>query len=204
MNTSQIKFIATAALLVLALPARGDLIVNGGFEDPQRNANSWGLYSSILGWYPGEGEKIEIQNNVAGASYEGNQHVELDSTKPSSIYQDVATSVGQSYRLSFAFAGRPGTNLAEENVMSIYWGDTMVDTLVAPSVTPGWAVYSFDVMADSNMTTLGFRDVSANNQNSYGVYLDDVRLIAVSEPGTLMLFGLGLLGLGFGSRRLKN
>ena len=147
--------------------------------------NTWALFESIPGWDADSG-RIEIQNNVAGSPYEGEQFVELDSTRPSTIYQLVDTVVGQNYVLSFAFAARPNTNINTDNVMGVTWGGVEIFNMAAPDFTPNWTVFTRHVTATSDLTRLTFGDLSPNAQNSYGVYLDDVSLVTkVPEPGTL-------------------
>lgn len=194
---------AAALLLFSALPANADLIVNGGFEDPELRYNTWDLFDTIPGWgLMDEIGQIEIQNNVAGSPYEGRQFVELDSTEPSTIYQWVNTVAGQNYVLSFAFAARPGTSIPNDNVMSVSWGGAEIFSMAAPDFTPNWTVFTLHVTADSAITRLTFGDLSPNSQNSYGVYLDAVSLVTkVPEPGTLGLLGLGLVGLGLVRRK---
>ena len=204
MKNLRITAVAASALLLFsALPANADLIENGGFELPELDSGTWSLFDSIPGWrLAGERGKIEIQNNVAGSPYEGEQFVELDSTQPSTIYQWVPTVAGQSYILSFAFSARPGTNIALDNVMGVTWGGDEVFNMAAPAYTPDWTVFTLHVTAASGLTRLTFGDLSQNSQNSYGVYLDDVRLVAkVPEPATLGLLGLGLIGIGLIRRR---
>ena len=203
-----IKNVAAASvlLLVAAIPARADLIVNGGFEDPALASGSWALYGSITGWDLVDGlGAIEVQNNVAGTPYEGSQFVELDSTRPSTIFQEVNTEAGEDYILSFAFAARPGTSIPNDNFMRVMWDGSEVFAAAAPDYTPNWTVFSIHVTATSTQTLLSFGDISLNTQNSFGVYLDAVSLVKkVPEPGTLGLLGLGLLGIGLGRRRARH
>jgi len=195
--------VAAAALLVAGLPAHADLITNGGFEDPALADGTWDLFDAVDGWYVIGDSSIEIQNNVAGTPYEGEQFVELDSDRQSTIGQDVATEAGAEYVLSFAFAARPNTNIAEDNFMRVEWDGSEIFAQAAPDFTPNWTVFSFHVTASSDTTTVTFGDLSSNSRETYGVYLDAVSLVSkVPEPGTLGLLGLGLFGLGM-SRRLR-
>ncbi len=68
-------------------PAPGtELVVNGGFEQPDIPRVSFRILGSLPGWTlsPGSrGTGIEIQDNRAGAPQFGDQFVELDSNGPS-------------------------------------------------------------------------------------------------------------------------
>ena len=79
--------------------------------------------------------------------HEGEQLVELDSTQPSTIYQWVATEVGQTYALSFALAARPGTSIENDNVMRVTWGGIEIFSMAAPEFTPNWTIFTLYVSA---------------------------------------------------------
>src|SRR5215217_1739476 len=120
-----VGLLAVAGALMVPVATAGaapNLILNGSFETPDVAPGNHGIFPSILGWshQPRAGvtsSGIEIQDHVAGApaAGAGDQFVELDSDGPSRIFQDVATSPGSTYRLSFLYSARPGTLAAENN-----------------------------------------------------------------------------------------
>lgn len=91
-----------------------NLIQNGGFESPEVASGGWGLFpqGDLMGWilewiYDSEGTPtLEIQNNVAGAPDEGNQHAELDGNHPVGMYQVIETVPGETYDFSYAYSAR--------------------------------------------------------------------------------------------------
>jgi len=198
------KFIAASLMATsLVSGAASAGLINGGFEDPNISTGSFALYTTISGWTAADG-LIEIQNNVAGTPFEGDQFLELDSTRPSTIFQDVSGLIaGQTYELSFAFSARRDTSIALDNVLSVQWDGLEIFNDQALTINPEWTQYSILVTASSDINRLTIADVSSNAQNSYGVYVDDFRLTAVPEPTSLALLGLGLVGLGFSRRKRK-
>ena len=178
-------------VLALAMSAEASLILNGGFEMPVIPNGTFQLFPNIPGWSVLSGSVIEIQRNVAGAPFEGQQFVELDSVSPTTIFQDVGgLTVGTTYRLDFAFSARASTSIPNDNILSVTFGGAPVFTnLPAPTVNPNWTVFSALVTASQTTERLTFGDTSPNAQNSFGVYIDDIRLNQVPEPATIFLLG---------------
>ena len=184
-----------------------DLVFNGGFEQPALSSGTYSLTPSIPGWSLGAdsvGASIEVQNNVAGAAYEGSQFVELNSTAPTSIYQDLNTVAGQNYNVSFAYSPRPGVL---DNTLHFTWGGQLTDTLTSSGVgntDTVWTVHNYTLTASSSSTRLKFDDLGDPN-NSVGTYLDKVQVTpATPEPGSIALLAAGTLsGIGFLARRKR-
>src|SRR5215217_662817 len=147
--------------------AAPNLIVNGSFETPDVPAGNIGIFPSIPGWSHQAragttSSGIEIQDHVAGApaAGAGNQFVELDSNGPSRIFQDVATSPGSTYRLSFTYSARPGTAAAENHFrVSAGPAAAEIGPLTSGAQT-SWTTRTLDFVATAASSRVEFLDLS--------------------------------------------
>lgn len=188
--------VAVMCLALAPMTAQANLIVNGGFEDPAISDGSFAIFAAIPGWI---GPGIEIQRNIAGSPFEGQQFVELDSNSNSGMSQPVATTVSASYLLSFAYSPRPGVG-GTSNEIQLWIDGVLRDSFTGNGIgVTDWAVRSYSVIGDG-LTLIEFR--AAGTSDSFGGYLDDVRL-TVPEPGTLALGGLALTALALLRRRKR-
>lgn len=127
-----------------AAEAGQELIQNGSFESPQSpRAGLVGNFPTIPGWTETTGHGVEIQNGLAPtASGGGAQYVELDSRGPSSIFQDLATVPGRTYRLTFLYAAHPRT-AAAESAFEVTFGDSTQAIAPAPRKAAVWREWSW-------------------------------------------------------------
>ncbi|MBE7499155.1 MAG: PQQ-binding-like beta-propeller repeat protein [Verrucomicrobiales bacterium] len=172
------------ALLMTCLlggSARGDLIVNGSFEDPV--VSYFEVFDSIPGWTTTFGPGIELQNGVLPA-FHGDQVVELASYDNSGMRQEVLTTPGQRYQLGFAYSPRPNIPPEGNRIEVLVDGEWLATVTGDGAGRSGtqWTNHVLVVTARSSRTALEFRAAGQGGDPSFGGLLDDVRLTAVGGP----------------------
>lgn len=150
MKLSRMLLILAALTLMPLHNAEADLILNGGFEQPDIPTGTFAVFAAIPGWTTTFGPGIEIQDHVAGSPFEGAQHVELDSFGNSGMIQTVVpTTPGQIYDFRFAYSPRPGVP-ATSNGIEVYFNGGLLTTIAVSGVgltDTSWAVFTFAVAA---------------------------------------------------------
>jgi hypothetical protein len=203
MKMTILKICIAPALLAAAVPVHANLITNGSFEATTQANGTWAIYANLPSWLSGAGG-IELRNNVAGAAYDGVNYVELDTTLNSLAYQNIVTAVGQQYALSFAYSPREHV-AATSNGIDVFWNSSLVGSFTGTGSNSGnsWVLENLIVTGIGTTSMLEFRAVGISD--SYGGSLDAVSLDAISvpEPASLMLLGLGLMGLAGVRRKLS-
>ncbi|MCB5187123.1 DUF642 domain-containing protein [Methylobacillus caricis] len=205
MNKLSLAFCGVLLAASNGVSAAPNIVVNGGFE-ADAISGAYEQLVAVTGWSSDGIFEIQKGSDTGGwpqfnTTYEGQQYLEINSTQLTSVWQDLSTTAGELYNLSFAYSGRLDTPNQLNSALEVYWGTSQV---VATSVTnhSGWVVYNFtNLLAESNLTTLKFTSTDPQGAPSYGSYLDAVVVTAVPEPSTYGMLALGIAIVGFISRR---
>lgn len=181
-----------------------NLFENGGFENPALSG-SWNIYADgtsglawDVQWQAGSGDetpaKAELQQIYSAHS--GEQYLELDSdfdgpggsisneAASTRISQTITTVPGQEYEISYFYSARPGYGY-NDNKVGLYidgfpWDLSVTTNGVGDSDT-SWAQKFNHFTADSTSHTITFADLGTSN--SFGMFLDDVRVNCVEDDG---------------------
>ncbi len=164
---------ALAALSAGGAHAAADLVTNGGFETG--DLSGWSSDRWYVASYP------TVTNSGAYFATTG------CIASYCSLAQDLATTPGQSYILSFAFNPGPSAN-GDADTYVTFGGVTVADMAGGAL---GWTTHSLIVTASGSSTALVFNGYQEPAWNG----VDDVS-VTVPEPAAWasMLLGFGLAG----------
>ncbi|WP_395702857.1 PEP-CTERM sorting domain-containing protein [Aquabacterium sp.] len=194
--------LALASLFAgLHMPAHAGptLLVNGSFEaDPVLAMGTWNVFTNLSGWQgdPSAFSGIELRRQNAGTAEDGDYFVELDTWHNSWMQQQVATTSGQHYTLSWWYSPRAGV-AAASNPVEVYWNGLLVAGNGGSGIgfnDHQWQLFTVDVVGSGALDTLKF--MAAGTSDGYGGSLDNIALQAVPEPQSLALVLAALTLLG--------
>ena len=182
---------------LLSAPVSAELILNGSFESPgiappgdiispaPSVITSW-ISPARFGWYmKGEG--------TSGWPKAHDGDYLLDFTERGiTIKQSFSVTAGLECTASFWQLQRSTTATMAAAVTLDAGGYTGSLGLTTNAGDAVWTQYTFAFTPDTTTTaTLSFHGLA----QSTGVFMDDVSVTAIPEPGTLALLATGLLGL---------
>jgi choice-of-anchor C domain-containing protein len=204
------RLIILGCTLAMAGVASANLMTNGSFE----TGPSVGTYTTlnsgstaITGWTVGSGSVDYIGTYWDGSG--GGRSIDLGGNINGSIYQDVATVIGQTYILTFDMAGNfdgPSHGFTNFQIGVTFGASNQNFNFTSPANAGphnmGWTTMTASFVATTTTTRLTFTDLLPPSQ-PYGPALDKVTLVSdTPEPFTM---SLGLAGIGlFVRRRLKS
>ncbi len=214
---------AAIFLIFLATTANASYLTNGDFElspadngivnDKSWSELGWDVWHTLPGWTTSLGPGIEVQRSgVVTTAQSGDYYIELDShggnDTNSTMFQNVYLTEGN-YALSFWYFARTNTEndngifariinpgstfpyIAETSIDKTNW--SMGNTWEEISMT-----FHIETADDYHIT---FGALEGSIDNSFGGFIDNVSLVHMPEPSTMMLLGFGLLGLSGMIRR---
>jgi hypothetical protein len=148
------------------------------------------LPSQVPGWISLNNERFEIwgTGREGVPAVNGVNFLELDYRSAGSgrldfIYQDISTTVGQYYEASFSIrARRTKFNSTDETAIFSWNG---VDTVVTAAGNAIWTKRTVLVVGTGGRDRFALRESSvAGASSGFGPLIDDVRLVALTCPGT--------------------
>jgi IPT/TIG domain/Protein of unknown function (DUF642) len=187
----------SAMHLAVAPAAQAELVVNGGFE----TGCSAEFCSPEPPWaqlYHG----VDVVNQSFFAPHSGSYSVDLNSYSTGGIIQNLATTAGHQYALSFWMAGNPdpnknacstdGTTYNAVYKLNLIWGGTTIDSPIFDNsrgefnaATMGWTQHTYTVTAAGSTTSLEFDSVEPGG-GACGPTIDDVSVTpTVVAPPTI-------------------
>lgn len=206
-----LRFVLTAAALGLisSTALSAPIVTNGGFENPLVAPPCCNTVppASLPGWTVSTGNTNVVLGTYGSTNgnlaYEGNQYLDLvGQGGVGSIYQDLATVVGQVYTLTFAYSHNLFTPSSATSASASVSVGSLFDIIAhstGDTSNLDWRVYTNTFTATSPTTRLTYTNLTGGVNE--GIFLDAISVAGVPEPSTWMMMLLGFGGIGLAMRR---
>jgi len=168
--------------------------------------DSGGTLTSALGLdtAPAGNTQYAVLN---GLTLNINSILPIDSTlslgSAGTLAQTFTTTVGQRYQVSFVSAGVDVSLLGGSASLDVAINSdstTVIDNNVLSISANNFVTDTIDFTATTTSTTVKFFEPLNSLVKADGVALDNVTVVAIPEPSTYAMMGLGLLGFLAGRR----
>ncbi len=184
----------------LGLSAEASSISNGSFEATVIGVPYqvfWAGQNLGGGWMVESGT-VEIVRDYWPAA-EGHQSIDLSGIfeEIGTIYQDIATVPGKTYKVRFAFAGNP-EDPGNDKRMKVFWNDGEVADLTYNTAgrslsDMGWEYHTYTVTATGTTSRLRFKSLTVS---FLGPVIDDVSIEEAATEGAIRNGGFEELAIG--------
>jgi hypothetical protein len=203
-----VPIVVNGSFEVDAVPGSGYLSVAGG-----------GVTGWTVGNVAGASYPFLINNSYGAATPYGSQFIVpgyYGVGGTNYVEQTIADfTPGNTYELSFALSseGYDSTSGQSRAMVSFTSGSSTPAADFTAPPTSGewwldWSLFTYNFVADAPSVTIRFTQILGIGNNCCGgggfdVGLDNVSITSTSapEPGTLLLLGSGLIGLGFAAKK---
>ncbi len=160
-------------------PDANNLVANSGFELPAIGT-PWKFVDHIDCWSIGQSDKAELDPPTIWQPFTGQQSLDLNPDQAGEIYQSLATTPGQAYRLSFAMAGNIQGNPGIKT-LDVFWGTHSLgsfsfDTTGKSASNMGWQVQTVTIGADLTDNTAMTLRFKSSTEGSIGPVLDAIQV----------------------------
>jgi MYXO-CTERM domain-containing protein len=205
----------TLAVLSMPLIANANLLSNGDFESQPNwgagvsgNAGYSALTGSqIPGWTIENNHAATVHNTTSYPFITGSYSLNMDGEGynglNADLYQDIVSTTGQAYRLSFDWATWYGDSSPklDVSVVDLTTNAVLYQTNLAWS--SGTHTESGSFVGTGNTLRLRVKEAPASGYNDNSYIVDNFAVQAVPEAQTVGLMALGLLVLVGAMRRRR-